>query len=117
MLLFFSFFWRIKLYIRITSKNKRSKYGEFTACSNYPECKFIKTDKEEAKELMDCPNCGGKIVEKKTRRGKIFYGCNNYPKCDLAMWDKPNGQFCPDCNSLLVESKDKIKCIKCEYEK
>ena len=96
---------------------KRSKYGEFTACSNYPECKYIKTEKEEPKEIMNCPICGGKIVEKKTRRGKIFYGCNNYPKCDLAMWDKPNGEICPDCNSPLVEAKDKIKCSKCAYER
>jgi len=96
---------------------KRSRYGEFAACSNYPECKYIKTDKEEPKEVMNCPKCSGKIVEKKTRKGKIFYGCNNYPKCDLAMWDKPTGELCPDCNSPLVESKDKIKCSKCEYER
>lgn len=96
---------------------KRSKYGEFTACSNYPECKYIKTDKEEPKEIMDCPKCSGKIIEKKTRRGKIFYGCNNYPKCDLATWDKPTGEICPDCSSPLVETKDKVKCSKCAYEK
>jgi len=96
---------------------KRSKYGEFTACSNYPECKYIKTDKEEPKEIMDCPICKGKIIEKKTRRGKIFYGCNNYPKCDLAMWDKPTKELCPDCNHPLVEVKDKIKCSKCAYER
>ena len=96
---------------------KRSKYGEFTACSNYPECKYIKTDKEESKEIIDCPKCTGKIIEKKTRRGKIFYGCNNYPKCDFATWDKPTGEICPDCQSPLVESKDKIKCSKCAYER
>jgi len=96
---------------------KRSRYGEFTACSNYPECKFIKTEKEEPKEIMDCPTCGGKIIEKKTRRGKIFYGCNNYPKCDFASWDKPTGELCPDCNSPLTETKDKIKCSKCAYER
>ena len=96
---------------------KRSKYGEFVACSNYPECKYIKTEKETSKEIMDCPICKGKIIEKKTRRGKIFYGCNNYPKCDLAMWDKPTGELCPDCNHPLVETKDKIKCSKCAYER
>jgi len=96
---------------------KRSKYGEFTACSNYPECKFIKTDKETPKEIMDCPKCNGKIVEKKTRKGKIFYGCNNYPKCDFATWDKPTGELCPNCNNHLVETKDKIKCSKCTYER
>ena len=97
---------------------KRSKYGEFVACSNYPECKFIQNDKkEELKEIMDCPTCSGKIIEKKTRRGKIFYGCNNYPKCDFATWDKPTGELCPDCKSPLVEAKDKIKCSKCTYER
>ena len=96
---------------------KRSKYGEFTACSNYPECKYIKTNKEAPKEIMNCPKCNGKIIEKKTRKGKIFYGCNNYPKCDFATWDKPNGELCPDCNSPLVESKDTIKCSKCSYTK
>lgn len=96
---------------------KRSKYGEFTACSNYPECKYIKTDKEEPKEITDCPKCNGKIVEKKTRKGKVFYGCNNYPKCDFATWDKPIGELCPECKSPLVESKDKVKCSKCKYER
>ena len=66
---------------------------------------------------MDCPKCSGKIIEKKTKRGKIFYGCNNYPKCDFATWDKPTGEICPDCNSPLVETKDKIKCSKCAYER
>ena len=96
---------------------KRSKYGEFVACSNYPECKYIKTEKEEVKEVMDCPKCSGKIVEKKTRRGKIFYGCNNYPKCDFASWDKPLNEKCPDCDNLLVEHGKQIKCISCSYEK
>ena len=96
---------------------KRSKYGEFAACSNYPECKFIKNEKEQPQEIMDCPKCNGKIVEKKTRKGKVFYGCNNYPKCDFATWDKPTGELCPDCNSPLIENKDKIKCSKCTYER
>ena len=96
---------------------KRSKYGEFAACSNYPNCKYIKTDKEEPKEIMDCPLCEGKIIEKKTRKGKIFYGCNNYPKCDFATWDTPTGELCPECKKPLVENKETIKCSKCEYQK
>jgi DNA topoisomerase-1 len=96
---------------------RKGKYGEFTSCSNYPKCKYIKPQVRETKELADCPNCGNKIIEKKTKRGKIFYGCNNYPKCDYALWDKPTGEKCPDCGSLLVEKKDKIKCSNCEYEK
>ena len=96
---------------------KRSKYGTFVACSNYPECKYIQNNKEESKEITDCPTCGGKIIEKKTKRGKVFYGCNNYPKCDFATWDKPNGEICPNCNNPLVETKEKVKCSKCDYEK
>ena len=98
---------------------KQSKYGKFTACSNYPECKYIKptSDNKEVVEIMDCPHCSGKIVEKTTRRGKIFYGCNNYPKCKTATWDKPTGELCPNCKELLVESKTGIKCSSCDYIK
>ena len=97
---------------------KQSRYGKFVACSNYPECKYIQAnEKKEVVEIMDCPNCDGKIVERKTKRGKIFYGCSNYPKCKLATWDKPTGELCPECKSILVEKKDKIKCSSCEYEK
>ena len=78
---------------------------------------FLKTEKEETVEVIDCPKCSGKIVEKKTRRGKIFYGCNNYPKCDFASWDKPLDEKCPDCGNLLVEHGKQIKCISCNYEK
>ena len=95
---------------------KRSKYGEFAACSNYPECKYIKNN-HEVNEIMDCPKCGGKIIEKKTKRGKIFYGCNNYPKCNFASWDKPTGELCPKCKGILVEKKNLIKCLDCDYEK
>ena len=97
---------------------KQSKYGKFIACSNYPECKYIKQNEpKETKEIMDCPNCEGKIVEKTTRKGKIFYGCNNYPKCKVATWDKPTGELCPNCKSLLIETKSGIKCSSCDYIK
>ncbi|HHT38576.1 MAG TPA: type I DNA topoisomerase [Mollicutes bacterium] len=95
---------------------RKSRYGEFVSCSNYPKCKYIKNDKKEVVEIVDCPNCDGKIVEKRTRKGKIFYGCNNYPKCDFALWDKPTGNKCPTCNHLLVEKKNKIKCSSCDFE-
>jgi len=96
---------------------KRSKYGEFVACSNYPTCKYIKTEKKETKEIMSCPKCSGTIVEKKTKRGKIFYGCTNYPKCDFATWDEPINEHCPECSSILTKKNDKIKCSSCNYEK
>ena len=97
---------------------KQSKYGKFTACSNYPECKYIKQneEKKEVKEIMNCPNCEGKIVEKTSKRGKVFYGCNNFPKCKTATWDKPTGNFCPECKGLIVEGKAGIKCSSCDYK-
>ena len=95
---------------------KQSRYGKFVACSNYPECKYIKNNNEQV-IIMDCPNCDGKIVEKRTKKGKIFYGCNNYPKCNFASWDKPIEEKCPKCNSYLVIKNNKIKCSSCDFEK
>lgn len=96
---------------------RKGKFGEFVACSNYPECKYIKKEEKVKTVICKCPKCDGDIVEKKTRRGKIFYGCDKYPKCDVALWDKPTGDTCPECGSLLVEKKDEIKCSNCNYEK
>lgn len=96
---------------------RKGKFGEFVACSNYPECKYIKKEEKVKTIICKCPKCDGDIVEKKTRRGKIFYGCDKYPKCDIALWDKPTGDICPECGSLLVEKKDEIKCSSCNYEK
>jgi DNA topoisomerase-1 len=93
------------------------KYGKFVACSNYPECKYVKKEEQKVIEICDCPKCDGKIIEKKTKKGKIFYGCSNYPKCNYAIWDKPTGEKCPECNELLTIKKDKVKCSNCEYEK
>ncbi len=98
---------------------KNGRYGKFEACSGYPECKYIKKkEKAPLTEVCDCPKCGGKIVERKTKKGKIFYGCGNFPKCKVAVWDKPTGELCPECNSLLVTDKDgNIKCSACDYKK
>lgn len=96
---------------------RKGKYGEFTACSNYPTCKYIKAEKKEIITVCKCPKCDGEIIEKKTRRGKIFYGCNKYPKCDVALWDLPTGEKCPECDNLLVTKKDIVKCSACEYTK
>ena len=96
---------------------RNGKFGEFEACSNYPTCKYIKKKEKEVKEIIPCPNCKGTIIEKKTKKGKIFYGCNNYPKCNFASWDKPLIEKCPECGGVLVEKKDKIKCLSCDYEK
>jgi len=96
---------------------RSGRYGEFVACSNYPTCKYIKKDKKEETIIMDCPDCGGKIIEKTTRRGKVFYGCNNYPKCKFASWDKPIDEKCPECGKYLIEKGKEIKCSSCDYVK
>ena len=97
---------------------RKGRYGQFVACSNYPTCKYIKQEKKEEIEICNCPNCDGKIIEKKSRKGKLFYGCNNYPKCKTAFWDKPIGEKCPKCGEMLVETKKKvIKCSACDYAK
>jgi len=94
------------------------KFGRFYACSQFPKCKY--TEPLEKITLgIRCPKCRsadrqdkeGEIVEKRTKKRKIFYGCSNWPKCDFALWDRPTGEICPKCGSLLVETKRKqIKC-------
>ena len=93
---------------------RKGKYGSFVACSNYPECKYIKKEEHTITEICDCPKCGHKIIEKKTKKGKIFYGCNNFPKCKYALWDKPTGDICKTCGGLIVEKKDKVYCPECD---
>ncbi len=90
---------------------KLGKFGRFYSCSKFPKCKY--TESLERKTLgIKCPKCEkGEIIEKRTKKKKIFYACNTYPKCDFALWDRPTGEKCPECNSLLVETKRKqIKC-------
>ena len=100
---------------------RNGRYGEFTACSNYPKCKYIKQEEKEIVVACKCPNCGGDIVEKRSKRGKVFYGCNNYPKCKTAYWDKPTGEKCKECGNMLTEkttrNKTTIKCCECDYIK
>ena len=96
---------------------RTGRYGDFVACSNYPECKYVKKEEKKVIEVCDCLKCDGKILERKTRRGKTFYGCSNFPKCKEAFWDKPIGEKCPNCGEMLVEKDNKIKCSKCDYIK
>ena len=80
---------------------KRGRFGTFLGCSNYPECKGIK--KIEKMTGIKCPKCKtGDIVERKSKKGRLFFGCNSYPKCDFALWNKPTGEKCPKCDSLMV---------------
>ena len=94
---------------------RKGKYGEFVACSNYPTCKYIKNEKKEVTEICKCPKCDkGMIVERKTKKGKIFYGCNNYPKCNYALWYKPTGEVCPKCGELIVDKNGEKICLNCD---
>lgn len=98
---------------------KRGRFGAFLGCSGYPECKNIMNI--EKKTGAKCPKCGkGEIIERKSKRGKLFYGCNKYPECDFVLWNKPNGETCPDCGQPLVfAAKGKIACSskECKFTK
>lgn len=96
---------------------RNGRYGKFIACSNYPTCKYIKKEEKVVVPLADCPKCEGQIIERKTKRGKVFYGCNQYPKCNYATWYKPTGKICPECGDLLIEKKKEIICNSCDYKK
>jgi DNA topoisomerase I len=82
---------------------KQGRFGEFTACTRYPECKYVK---HKTTGLM-CPkdaDKGGEVVERKSKRGKSFFGCSNYPDCDFVLWNRPIVEPCPKCNApYLVE--------------
>jgi DNA topoisomerase-1 len=87
---------------------KFGKFGPFVACSNYPKCKYIKKEKTETG--VDCPlGCGGRILRRKTRRGRYFYGCSNYPKCKFATWDEPVDRPCPSCGQKFLLKKNVLR--------
>lgn len=97
---------------------KTGRYGRFLACPGYPECK-------NAKPLIvntgaKCPVCGGDIIERKSKKGHVFYGCGNWPKCNFMSWDPPAGEACPKCGKTLFKKKGgKLVCMAegCGYEK
>ncbi len=97
---------------------KTGRYGRFLACPGYPECK-------NAKPLIvntgaKCPDCGGEIIERKSKKGHVFYGCGNWPKCNFMSWDPPAGENCPECGKPMFKKKTgKIVCVTsgCGYEK
>ena len=98
---------------------KQGRFGEFTACSNYPTCRYIKLKSTG----VACPKDSGDLVERKSKRGRVFYGCANYPDCDFTLWNKPLPEPCPTCGSpFLVEKVTKrhgrqVLCHKddCDY--
>ena len=93
---------------------RTGRFGQFVACSNYPKCKYVQKEEKQVTEICDCPKCGHKIIEKKTKKGKTFYGCNNYPKCKYALWDKPTGEICDNCGELMVEKNNSVYCPNCD---
>ena len=94
---------------------KRGRYGKFLACSGYPECKYTKS--YQVKLGVNCPECGSELVEKVSKKKRIFYGCSNYPACQFATNFKPLPQPCPKCGGLLTVYREKwAKCSKCEYK-
>jgi DNA topoisomerase I len=98
---------------------KMGRYGKFMACSNFPDCR---NTKPIVKEIgVKCPKCDkGNIIERKSKKRRIFYGCDQYPNCDFLSWDKPIERKCPKCEQLLVEKKLKkgvqVQCTNCDYK-
>src|SRR5262249_5185561 len=86
---------------------KRSRFGEFLGCSGYPDCDGIKRlQTPPVKTGVACPECKeGEILERRSRRGKLFYGCGRYPKCKFAAWDKVVAAECPECGSSYLLEK------------
>jgi DNA topoisomerase-1 len=80
---------------------KQGRFGEFTACTGYPECRYVK---QKSTGVL-CPKDGGDVVERKSRRGKVFYGCANYPKCDFTVWNRPVLEPCPTCGWTFLTEK------------
>ncbi len=97
---------------------KSGRFGKFLACPGYPECKNTKPLVVETKAT--CPVCGGKVIEKKSKRGYAFFGCGNYPECNFMTWDKPTDDLCPQCGKSLFKRKGGIvACLNegCGFEK
>lgn len=90
---------------------KHGRFGEFMACSGYPECKNTKPIVRSTG--VKCPICGKDIIAKKSRRGRMFYGCSGYPDCKQVYWNKPVEKKCPECGALMIEKKSKNYTLAC----
>ncbi|MHB7916471.1 type I DNA topoisomerase [Staphylococcus borealis] len=98
---------------------KMGRYGKFMACSNFPDCRNTKAIIKTIG--VTCPKCkDGDVVERKSKKNRLFYGCSNYPECDFISWDKPVGRDCPKCNHYLMEHKkgrsSQVICSNCDYK-
>ncbi|MEE3450281.1 MAG: type I DNA topoisomerase [Acutalibacteraceae bacterium] len=94
---------------------KYGRFGRFIACSGYPECKTVKKVVEKLDNIA-CPQCGGDIIIRRTKKGKPFYGCGNFPKCRFASWDEPLEEKCPKCGEMLYKKTGKKEKIVCHTE-
>jgi DNA topoisomerase I len=91
------------------------RFGKFISCSNFPDCRYTEPWLEKIGVI--CPKDGGEIVERKTRRGRVFYGCANYPTCDFTSWKRPLTTPCPVCGGMLVVAdKRNAQCLQCEEQ-
>ena len=93
---------------------KSGRFGDFIACSGYPECKNTKPIVKSTG--VKCPECGKDIVERRSRKGKIFYGCSGFPSCKVSFWYRPVEKTCPKCGSLLLERKGRGTSLVCSNE-
>ena len=94
---------------------KFGRYGKFEACSNFPECRNAKP--HLVKLGIACPNDGGELVERRTKKGRVFYGCANYPECQWSSWKKPLPNPCPNCQGFLVQkNRNWALCLDCEEQ-
>ena len=93
---------------------KHGRFGEFAACTGYPECKNTKPIVKTID--VKCPSCGKDIVAKRSRTGRVFYGCSGYPDCQQSFWNRPVDKKCPKCGSLLVEKKSKGANFACSNQ-
>ncbi len=98
---------------------KHGRFGEFISCSNYPQCSYARPLQKSLG--IPCPEDGGDIIERRSRRGRIFYGCSNFPKCHWASWDEPVPEPCPVCGGLVVRpsrgNRNLLRCTKCGDER
>ena len=97
---------------------RAGRYGEFLACSNFPKCKNTKPVESSIKKVGKCPECGSSMVEKRSKKGKIFYSCERYPDCKFMSWDITTGEKCPKCSSPIIVKGKVHKCSnnQCDYK-
>lgn len=95
---------------------REGKYGKFLGCSNFPKCKNIMPYEEKKKVVGKCPDCGGDLVERKSKKGKTFFSCANYPTCKFMSWNPTTGARCPKCNAPLIVKYKKVVCSECDYK-